>query len=149
RKGSGGPDPYVYAGPTGQGIQNPKYSGVTSQPDQYLWPVKPAPGAAVSYTSAPLTKDAAALGSGSLDLWMASTAVDTDLQVTLTEVRPDGQEEYVQTGWLRASHSKVAPDARPNDADLFEKSTPTRPYQTHQQADQAFLTPGTPTKMRV
>jgi len=139
KKGSGGPDPYVYAGPTGQGIQNPKYSGVTSQPDQYLWPVKPAPGAAVDYTSAPLTKDAAVLGSGSLDLWLASTAGDTDLQVTLTEVRPDGQEEYVQTGWLRASHRKLDP----------KQSTATRPYQTQQQADQEFLTPGTPTPMRI
>src|SRR4029079_6809541 len=102
-----GPDPYVYAGPTGQGIQNPRYSGVTTQPDQYLWSNKPAPGTAVSYTTEPLKQDATALGTGSLDLWMASTAVDTDLQVTLTEVRPDGQEEYVQAGWLRASHRKL------------------------------------------
>ena len=28
---------------------------------------------------------------------------DTDLQVTLTEIRPDGKETYVQSGWLRAS----------------------------------------------
>ena len=138
-KGTGGPDPYAYAGPTGQGIQNPKYSGVTSQPDVYLWSVKPAPGTFDAYTSAPLTKDTAVLGSGSLDLWMASTAVDTDLQVTMTEVRPDGQEEYVQAGWLRASHRKLDPT----------QSTATRPYQTHQQADQELLTPGTPTFMRI
>jgi uncharacterized protein len=139
KKGTGGPDPYVYAGPTGQGIQNPKYSGVTSQPDQYLWSVKPAPGTNAAYTSAPLEKDEAVLGSGSLDLWLASTAVDTDLQVTLSEVRPDGQEEYVQAGWLRASHRKLDP----------KQSTATRPYQTHQEADQEFLTPGTPTPMRI
>jgi predicted acyl esterase len=70
---------------------------------------------------------------------MASTAVDTDLQVTLTEVRPDGQEEYVQAGWLRASHRELDP----------KQSTPTRPYQTHQEADQQFLTPATPTPMRI
>ena len=139
KKGTGGPDPYVYAGPTGQGIQNPKYSGVTSQPDQYLWSVKPVPGTNAAYTSAPLVKDEAVLGSGSLDLWLASTAVDTDLQVTLSEVRPDGQEEYVQAGWLRASHRKLDP----------KQSTVTRPYQTQQEADQEFLTPGTPTPMRI
>jgi putative CocE/NonD family hydrolase len=139
KRGAGGPDPYLYAGPTGQGIQNPKYSGVTTQPDQYLWSVKPAPGTAAAYTSAPLTKDAAVLGSGSLDLWMASTAPDTDVQVTLTEVRPDGQEEYVQAGWLRASHRKLDP----------KLSTTTRPYQTHQESDQQLLTPGTPTPMRI
>jgi putative CocE/NonD family hydrolase len=137
--GTGGPDPYAYAGPTGQGIQNPAYSGVTSQPNVYLWSAKPPPGAAVAYTSAPLTQTTAALGSGNLDLWLASTAVDTDLQVTLTEVRPDGQEEYVQAGWLRASHRKLDPS----------KSTPTRPYQTQQQADQQLLTPGTPTEMQI
>jgi putative CocE/NonD family hydrolase len=139
KKGSGLPDPYAYAGPTGQGIQNPKYSGVTSQPDTYLWSVKPAPGTNAAYTSAPLTKDTAVLGSGSLDLWLASTAVDTDLQVTISEVRPDGQEEYVQAGWLRASHRRLDPT----------QSTATRPYQTHLQADQEMLTPGTPTPMRI
>ncbi|MBV8982711.1 MAG: CocE/NonD family hydrolase [Acidimicrobiia bacterium] len=139
KKGSGLPDPYAYAGPTGQGIQNPKYSGVTSQPDQYLWSVKPAPGTNDAYTSAPLTKDTPVLGSGSLDLWMASTAVDTDLQVTISEVRPDGQEEYVQAGWLRASHRRLDP----------AQSTATRPYQTQEQSDQEFLSPGTPTFMRV
>jgi uncharacterized protein len=139
KKGSGLPDPYAYAGPTGQGIQNPRYSGVTSQPDAYLWSVKPAPGTNAAYTSAPLTKDTAVLGSGSLDLWLASTAVDTDLQVTISEVRPDGQEEYVQTGWLRASHRRLDPT----------QSTATRPYQTHLEADQEILTPGTPTPMRI
>jgi uncharacterized protein len=139
KPGSGLPDPYAYAGPTGQGIQNPAYSGVTSQPNVYLWSVKPAPGTNAAYTSTPLTKDTPVLGSGSLDLWLASTAVDTDLQVTISEVRPDGQEEYVQTGWLRASHRKLDP----------AQSTETRPYQTQQQSDQEFLTPGTPTPMRV
>ncbi|MCU1448998.1 MAG: hypothetical protein JWP02_1168, partial [Acidimicrobiales bacterium] len=137
--GTGGPDPYAYAGPTGQGIQNARYSGVTTQPDKYLWDVKPAPGTAVAYTSAPMAADTTVLGSGSLDLWLASTAPDTDLQVTLTEVRPDGQEEYVQAGWLRASHRKLDP----------AQSTATRPFQTHQQADQELLTPGSATPMRI
>jgi len=137
--GTGGPDPYVYAGPTGQGIQNARYSGVTTQPDQYLWPVKPAPGTAVAYTSAALANDTATLGSASLDLWLASTAADTDLQATITEIRSDGQEEYVQAGWLRASHRALDPT----------QSTETRPYQTHQQADQQLLTPGEPTPMRL
>lgn len=137
--GEGAPDAYAYGGPTGQGIQNARYSGVTTQPDRYLWDRKPLPGTAVSYTSAPFEKDASVLGSGSLDLWLASTAVDTDLQVTLTEVRPDGQEVFVQSGWLRASHRKLDP----------AESTATRPYQTHQEADSELLTPGEATPMRI
>ena len=36
--------------------------------------------------------------------WITSTTPDTDIEVTITEVRPDGNEVYVQSGWLRASH---------------------------------------------
>ena len=55
--------------------------------------------------------DATVIGNASVDLWLKSTAPDTDLQVTITEVRPDGKEMYVQNGWLRASHRALAPDA--------------------------------------
>ena len=54
------------------------------------------------------TSDVTIVGPGSVDLWLRSSAVDTDLQVTLTEIRPDGLETYVQSGWLRASHRKLA-----------------------------------------
>jgi putative CocE/NonD family hydrolase len=136
---SGDPDRYLYAGPTGQGIQNARYSGVVTQPDAYLWDVPPPQGAALSYTTPPLTKPLVALGSASADLWLSSTAPDTDVQVTLTEVRPDGQEEFVQVGWLRASHRML--DAA--------QSRPTRPYQTHQEADSRPLTPLEPALLRV
>ena len=38
------------------------------------------------------------LGTGSVDLWVRSTATDADLEVVLSEVRPDGKEVLVQTG---------------------------------------------------
>jgi len=60
-------------------------------------------------------------------------------EVTLTEVRPDGAEMYVQSGWLRASHRKL--DRR--------TSTVTDPRQTHREADAQALRPGQPTRMRV
>jgi predicted acyl esterase len=43
-------------------------------------------------------------GTPELDLRISASAGDTDLQVTLSEIRPDGRETYVQNGWLRASH---------------------------------------------
>ena len=49
----------------------------------------------------------------------ALEAADTDLEVTLTEVRPDGQERYIQSGWLRASHRQL------DEAE----STPLLPFQ--------------------
>ena len=40
-------------------------------------------------------------------------APDVDLQVTVTEVRPDGKETFVQSGWVRAR----GPQARPREVD--------------------------------
>ncbi len=64
-------------------------------------------GTAVGYVTEVLTEDAVLVGPGSVDLWLRSSEVDTDLQVTLTEVREDGLETYVQNGWLRASQRRL------------------------------------------
>ena len=72
----------------------------------YQWQ-SPAAGTAVSYVTAPLAVPTVVIGTGNVDLWLQSTQPDTDLQVTLTEVRPDGQEVFVQNGWLRASARKL------------------------------------------
>lgn len=72
----------------------------------YDW--DPYPGdTAVAYTTDPLADDVTVVGPGSVDLWLRSSAADTDIQVTLSEVRPDGKETYVQSGWLRASHRRL------------------------------------------
>lgn len=64
-------------------------------------------GTAVAYATPPLDRDLTVVGPGSVDLWLRSSAADTDLQVTLSEIRPDGLETYVQSGWLRASQRKL------------------------------------------
>lgn len=62
----------------------------------------------LAYTSAPLQRDLLTYGTASADLWLTTfLAPDTDLQVTVTEVRPDGQEVFVQRGWLRMSLRKL------------------------------------------
>src|SRR3954447_1679854 len=106
---------------------------------QLTWKGPVAPGGSVAYTTPPLKHDMVLAGPASLDLWLQSTATDTDLEATVTEVRPDGQETYVQRGWLRASHRKLDP----------ARSTPLRPYQTHLRADAKPLDPGRPTYMRL
>lgn len=57
----------------------------------------------LAYTSARLPHDVVMYGPASADLWISSTESDTDVQVTLSEIRPDGQEVFVQRGWLRLS----------------------------------------------
>ena len=98
-----------------------------------------APGGYVAYTTPPLKHDLVVAGPASLDLRPSSTATDTDLQATITEVRPDGQEEYVQRGWLRASHRKLDP----------RRTTVLRPYQTNTRQRAEPLVPGRPTFMRM
>ena len=41
--------------------------------------------------------------------WIRASVPDLDLQVTVSEVRPDGKETYVQSGWLRTSLRKLDP----------------------------------------
>jgi len=98
-----------------------------------------ASGKGLGFTTAALTSDLVMAGSSSLDLYLKSSAKDTDLQVTLTEVRPDGNETYVQNGWLRASHRKLDP----------KKSTATDPFPTHLKQDAAPLPKGKYSLVRV
>jgi len=101
-----------------------------AQPPYNWQPV--ADGKGLGWTSEELDQDVFIAGPSSLDLYLKSSKADTDLQVTLTEVRPDGKETYVQNGWLRASHRKV-------DAAL---STPNDPVQGHLEGDAAPLEAG-------
>jgi len=79
----------------------------------------------VAFVTEELDEDTACLGSGLVEMWLSSTAEDTDVQVTLSEVRPDGQEMFVQMGVLRASRRAEDP----------ERSKPRRPYHTHTRED--------------
>jgi predicted acyl esterase len=115
------------------------YALAEDMPPPASWSDRPADGMSASFTTAPLSRDKVVLGAASLDLHLSSTAPDTDLEVTLSEVRADGKEVFVQQGWLRASHRKL-------DATL---STPTRPFQTHQAVDSLPLVPSVPSEMRV
>jgi predicted acyl esterase len=63
-----------------------------------------ADGKGVGFATLPLAADVVIAGMPRLDLRVSASAGDTDLQVTLSEIRPDGAETYVQNGWLRASH---------------------------------------------
>ncbi len=78
---------------------------------EYNWVQNPA-GSAVSYVSAPLSANTTAVGGGAVKLWVKSSTPDVDLQATVSEVRPDGNETFVQDGWERASERKLATTAK-------------------------------------
>jgi predicted acyl esterase len=86
---------------------------------EWNW-AQPSAGSAVSYVSAPLTSDTTAIGGGAVHLWVESSTPDVDLQATVSEVRPDGNETFVQNGWIRASERKLAASS-----DNMFKQSPT------------------------
>jgi len=104
------------------------------------WDWRPlAAGRAATYASDALAQDTVVVGSGSVDLQVRADAPDVDLQATISEIRPDGQETYVQSGWLRASRRQL-------DATL---STELRPVATHRREDAAPLPAGEFSLLRV
>lgn len=129
-------DTYRYDGSAGgQGI-DADHNLMSTNPG-FHWAPNPE-GTSLSYLTEPLTQDRVMVGSGSVDLWLRSTAPDVDLEVDLTEVRPDGKETYIQSGWLRASHRH-----------LDASSTDLLPFHTHLAADAEDLPAGQFVPVRV
>jgi uncharacterized protein len=91
-----------YSGGTGGG-------GLWGNASQWSWNWVQSPaGSAASYLSAPLTENAVAVGAGAIQLWVESSTPDVDLTATVSEVDPEGNETFVQNGWMRASERALA-----------------------------------------
>ena len=104
----------------------------------YNW-APPVPGKSLAYLTSPLASTMVMAGSGSVDLWLRSSAADTDVQVTLSEVRPDGKETYVQSGWIRGTARALDPT----------RSTVLQPIGTGLQKDSSPLPTGEFVPMRI
>jgi predicted acyl esterase len=112
-----------FTGDTGAGP-----NGIWTATPPYDWSQDPA-GTAVAYLTAPLGQNTAVIGGGRVDLWVRSSTPNVDLQATISEVRPDGKETFVQGGWLRTK-------ARALDG---AKSTELEPVQSLRQEDFANM----------
>ncbi|GBR55069.1 X-Pro dipeptidyl-peptidase domain-containing protein [Neokomagataea thailandica NBRC 106555] len=109
--------------------------------DHYSWGALPDQYShgSLAYTSAPFTQNVIAYGPASANLWVSSDMPDTDLEVTLTELRPDHQEMFVERGWLRLSDREQNTD----------KSTILRPFPVDQIQSIHSLAPDEPVLGRV
>jgi len=108
--------------------------GNASQWD-WKWEQNPA-GTAVSYVSEPLPTDTTVIGAGAVYAWVRSSTPDVDLQATISEVRPDGNETFVQNGYMRASERKLSTD--PDN--IFKRpSTLLNPVPSFLEADAAAM----------
>ncbi len=119
-----------FSGNTGPG-------GLWGTSPKYHWARNPA-GTAVSYITAPLQSNTVVVGAGAVHVWVEASTQDVDLQVSVSEVRPDGNETFVQSGWLDASERK-----------LSGQSTLLEPLLTERKADAAPLPHGRFTELVV
>jgi len=110
--------------------------GLWGNASQWQWRWVPDPqGTALSYVSPPLQRDVTVVGGGAVYLWVRSSTPDVDLQATIAEVRPDGNETFVQNGWIRASERRLSTSADGSDNLLAQPSTVLDPVPTFLQAD--------------
>jgi uncharacterized protein len=108
-----------FSGDTGAGE-----GGLWTAAPKYEWAQSP-PGSAVSYLTAPLSANTTVIGAGGVNVWVRSSSPNVDLQATISEVRPDGKETFVQNGWVRGNERKLDP----------EKSTPLEPVLSLRESD--------------
>jgi predicted acyl esterase len=92
-----------FSGDTGSGPH-----GLWTDSPVFHWRQPPA-GSAASYVTAPLASDETVIGAGFVRVWLRASAPNVDLQATISEVRPDGKETFVQNGWLRADERALDP----------------------------------------
>jgi predicted acyl esterase len=112
-----------FTGNTGTG-------GLWGATPDYHWKQHPD-GTAVSYVTAPLRRNTTVIGAGALHLWVRSSTPNVDLQATISEVRPDNKETFVQGGWVTGKGRKL--DRR--------KSTPLEPVLSLRKSDFAPMPP--------
>jgi len=108
-----------FSGDTGAGS-----GGLWTATPEYEWAQSP-PGSAASYLTAPLSANTTVIGAGAVNVWIRSSTPSVDLQATISEVRPDGKETFVQNGWVRGNERKLDP----------EKSTALEPVLSLRESD--------------
>jgi hypothetical protein len=109
-------------------------NGLWTATPPYNWTNNPA-GSAVSYVTSPMGAPHAAIGAGSVKLWVKTDKPNVDLQATVSEVRPDGKETFVQGGWLRGSARKLDPSSTPLEAQLSLRAEDISPMPTGRWVD--------------
>ena len=136
RRGTGAPDSFKWD-PSARPLDNLEggsgagEGGVWTEAPDYNWQ-EPPKGTGVAYVTKPLAEDTIVVGSGFVKVWVRANKPSVDLQATVTEVRPDDKETFVQGGWVRASMRKLD----------REESTPLAPVLSLRKSDMKPLPRG-------
>jgi uncharacterized protein len=90
------------------------------------WTPVPSPDG-IAFQTAPFTTPTTIVGPATVDLWIKAPAPVEDFQATITEVRPQAQqEEYITSGFLRSSNQVDAANSTPLYTDPTYLSADTR-----------------------
>jgi uncharacterized protein len=109
-------------------------TGVELVGDNTQFAIAPDPNGSLTWTTAPLDVELTILGSVQVKFYAASENTDTDFDVTLHDVYPDGSVQYLQRGFLRASLRALDQEASSSDQlahpyDKPEYLVPGRTYE--------------------
>ena len=121
------PERYVSGSPR----QSWSYQAGPQSGSQFTTPEGPDE---LNYRSEPLDSNMTIAGPITANLFVSSTAPDTELFVSLIDEAPDGSRTYLQRGMLRASHRAI--DERQSD---YLGDHLYRPWRPHSNAD--LITP--------
>jgi putative CocE/NonD family hydrolase len=108
--------------------------GVELIGDNTQFSIAPRPDGQLTWTSGALPQDLTILGSTQVLLFVSSENVDTDFVVTLHDIYPNGDVQYLQRGVLRASMRQVD-EARSTPGHVyhpFDKPEPLTPGQVYE-----------------
>lgn len=82
--------------------------GLWSNASNWSWDWRNHPeGNSLSYVTEPLAANTTVVGAGAVELWATSSQPDVDFLVTVSEIDAQGNETFVQNGYLRGSMRKL------------------------------------------
>ncbi len=113
---------------------------------------RPSELLATTFTTPPLTAPYALSGPIDATIWISSTAADTQIIATLSDVGPDGASSEITAGTLVASLralTTTACGAVVADCSLYANGQLIEPWHPYTQATQSALTPGVPTRLEI
>ena len=122
-------------------------SGSTCENDN-----RPSELLAATFTTPPFTAPYAISGPIDATIWISSTASDTQVIATISDVAPDGSSSGITSGTLVASLRALTATQCGSvvaDCSVYARGQLTEPWHPYTHASQVALTPGVPTELQI
>ena len=107
---------------------------------------------AATFTTAPFTAPYAISGPINAIIWISSTAPDTQVIATISDVAPDGSSSQITSGSLVASLGALTARSCGSvvaDCSVYASGQVIEPWHPYTRASQVPLTPGVPTQLQI